>query len=268
MGDYSAARTVIDASREELIAIFQWVHTKGEDPEKPVTVLIGGWAVHNYNPWYGSIDIDIITNKRTRQHLMKFLRDERGFILKRHPMIPNTVVKNTRAGEIRIDFGSREDICRFEGREENCPFSLLDGQTTTGTIVVPTNGLPFNRSGFNRGGFGSFPIVVPARTLLLLFKLKAAWDRSHRLQNGTSSDPEWEQGKVRKDRADILSLLDPAAGGTDIDIQYLGLQIREYPFLIDVLEDIPLDSDAVGMYRRLSPMQVREVIDRLLSLVR
>jgi len=268
MVDYSAARTVVNASREELIAIFRWVHTKGEDPEKPVTVLIGGWAVHNYNPWYGSIDIDIITNKRTKQHLMKFLRDERGFVPKRYPMIPNTVVKNTGDGEILIDFGSREDICRFEGRKENCSFSLLDGQTTTGVIAVPTRALPLNRGRLNRGGFGGFPIVVPTRTLLLLFKLKAAWDRSHRLQNGTSSDPEWEQGKVRKDRADILALLDPAAGGTDIDIQYLGSQLREYPFLIDVLKEIPLDSDAVAMYRRLSPMQTRDVIDRLISLVK
>ena len=110
--------------------------------------------------------------------------------------------------------------------------------------------------------------MVPTRTLLLLFKLKAAWDRAHRLLSGTSYDPEWEQGKVRKDRADILALLDPAAGGTDIDIQYLGSQLREFPFLIDVLREIPLDSEAVVMYRRLSPMQVRDVIDRLLSLVK
>ena len=250
MADYSAARTVVNASQEELIAIFRWVHTKGENPEKPVTVLIGGWAVHNYNPWYGSIDIDIITNNRTRQHLMKFLRDERGFVPKRHPMIPNTVVKNTREGEILIDFGSREDICRFEGRKENCPFSLLAGQTQAGAM-----------------GAG-FPIMVPTRALLLLFKLKAVWDRSYRILNGTSYDAEWEQGKVRKDRADILALLDPAAGGTDSDIQYLGLHFKEYPFLIDVLREIPLDSDAVAMYRRLSPMQTRDVIDRLLSLVR
>jgi hypothetical protein len=250
MADYSSARTVVNASQEELIAIFRWVHTKGENPEKPVTVLIGGWAVHNYNPWYGSIDIDIITNKRTRQHLMKFLRDERSFVPKRHPMIPNTVVKNTRDGEILIDFGSREDICRFEGREENCPFSLLAGQTQAGVM-----------------GAG-FQIMVPTRVLLLLFKLKAVWDRSYRILNGTSYDAEWEQGKVRKDRADILALLDPAADGTDIDIHYLGLKLIEYPFLIDVLKEIPLDRDAVAMYRRLSPMQTRDVIDRLLSLVR
>jgi len=268
MADYSAARTVIDASLEELIAIFRWVHAKGENPEKPVTVLIGGWAVHNYNPWYGSIDIDIITNSKTRHHLMKYLKDERGFVPKRYPMSSNTVVKNTPEGEIRIDFGSREDICPFEGRTENCPFSLLDDQTTTRAIVVQTRALSLDRGRLDRGGFGGFPIVVPTRTLLLLFKLKAVWDRSYRILNGTSYDPEWDQGKLRKDRADILALLDPAAGGTDIDIQYLGSKLKEYPFLTNMLQEIPRDSDAVAMYRRLNPTQVRDVIDRLLDLVR
>ena len=250
MADYNTARTVIDASRDELIEIFRWVQARGEDERYPLTVLIGGWAVYSYNPWYGSVDIDLITNSRARQHLMKYLRDERGFVHKRHPMIPNTVVKHIPQGEILIDFGSREDVCRFEGRSEECPFSLLDGRTDVREIRA-----------------GSL-IVVPERTLLLIFKLKAAWDRSARIREGTSYDEEWEQGKLRKDRADILALLDPAAGGTEIDVQYLGTRLHEYPFLVGILREIQLDSDAVAMYRRLSPMKARDVIDRLLSLVR
>jgi hypothetical protein len=68
MADYNAARTVIDASRGELIEIFRWVQVRGEDARYPLTILIGGWAVYSYNPWYGSVDIDLITNSRTRQH--------------------------------------------------------------------------------------------------------------------------------------------------------------------------------------------------------
>ena len=123
MANYNAARTVIDASREELIEIFRWVQARGEDERDPLTVLIGGWAVYCYNPWYGSVDIDLITNSRARHHLMKYLRDERRFTHRRHPLIPNTVAKHSPEGEILIDFGSREDICRFEGRTEECPFS-------------------------------------------------------------------------------------------------------------------------------------------------
>jgi hypothetical protein len=249
MADYNAARTVIDASRDELIEIFRWVQARDQDERYPLTVLIGGWAVYCYNPWYGSIDIDLVTNRRVRQHLMKYLRDERGYVHKRHPMIPNTVAKHIPEGEILIDFGSREMVCRFEGRSEECPFSLLDGRTVVREITSGSS------------------VVVPERTLLLLFKMKAAWDRSHRILEGTSYDEEWEQGKLRKDRADILALLDPAAGGRETDITYLGEQFHTYPFLVEILREIPIDRDAVAMYRRMDQAQARDVVERLLLLV-
>jgi len=39
---------------------------RGEDERYPLTVLIGGWAVYCYNPWYGSVDIDLVTNSRAQ----------------------------------------------------------------------------------------------------------------------------------------------------------------------------------------------------------
>ena len=246
MTDYSIPGTIMDASREELIEIFQWVRAREMD--NPITVLVGGWAVYCYNQWYGSADIDLVTNNRTRQRLMKYLRDKRGFVPQRDAMVPTTVVKNLKEGKILIDFGSREDICKFEGRIEQCPFSLLDGRTEPIEI---------------RPGF---PVIVPERTLLMIFKLKAAWDRSFRIENGVSSDEEWERGKLRKDRADILALLDPVAGGTETDIQYLGNRLHEYPFLVETLREISDDRDAIDMYRRMSPMQAREMIETLILL--
>jgi hypothetical protein len=158
-------------------------------------------------------------------------------------------MKHIPEGEILIDFGSKEDVCRFEGRTEECPFSLLDGRTKVREIRA-----------------GS-PVVVPERTLLLIFKLKAAWDRSARIRSGTSYDDGWEQGKLRKDRADILALLDPAAGGTEIDIKYLGEQLAGFSFLLKILQEIPLDRDAIAMYRRMDQTQARDVIERLLQLI-
>jgi len=246
-------RSIIEISRDELAGIFSWVRNHGEDPQRPVTVLVGGWAVYCYNPWYGSIDIDIITNNRTRQHLMKYLRDERGFSPSRHPVVRNTVEKHSPEGTILIDFGSRMDICRFEGRAEVCPFSLIDGQTVTGTVEIMGNLVQVN---------------IPSRALLVLYKLKAAWDRTERLRTGTSPDPEWDEGKVRKDRADILALLDPAHGGSDIDVNYLGSKLAEYPFLFDVIGGISEDPDAVAMYTRLTHEQAREIVGQLISLIR
>ena len=65
-------------------------------------------------------------------------------------------MKNIPEGEIIIDFGSREDNCRFEGRDEQCPFSLLDGRTEAREIDA------------------GFPVIVPEQTLLIIFKLKPA----------------------------------------------------------------------------------------------
>ncbi len=249
MANYSAQRTIINASLEELIEIFRWVHPREKKEKYPVTVLVGGWAVYSYNQWYGSVDIDLVTNNKTRQSLVWYLRNKRAFFPQRDEMAPATVVKNAQEGKIMIDFGSREDIYRFEGRCEECPFSLLDGRTATRDI-----------------GAG-FPVVVPERTLLMIYKLKASWDRSFRILNGTSSDEEWERGKLRKDRADILALLDPAAGGTEIDLQYLGDRLHEFPFLVEMLQEIPDDNDAIRMYHRMKQKDVQGFMDGLLQLV-
>jgi hypothetical protein len=111
-------------------------------------------------------------------------------------------------------------------------------------------------------------VIVPERTLLMIFKLKASWDRSFRIQNGTSIDEEWERGKLCKDRADILALLDPAAGGTETDISYLGERLNEYSFLGEMLREILNDKDAINMYRRMNQTEAKELIERLLLLAR
>jgi len=46
---------------------------------KPVTVLIGGWAVYSYNPWYGSIDIDLVTNSSIKNDLMCYLIEKQQY---------------------------------------------------------------------------------------------------------------------------------------------------------------------------------------------
>ena len=248
MINYSVPRTVIDSSREELIEIFRWIRAHEIDESGPVTVLIGGWAVYSYNPWYGSVDIDLVTNSRSRQDLMWYLRNKRGFVPQRDKMAPTTVAKIVPEGKILIDFGSREDTYMFEGRPEVCPFSLLDGHTQVREI---SNG---------------FPVVVPEQALLIIFKLKAVWDRSFRIQNRTSSDEEWDSSKLRKDRADILALIDPEILGREIDIQYLGKKLQEYPFLVEMLRKIPEDIDAINMYRRMPREIVRNCIENLLLL--
>lgn len=254
MPAHDVPQTVKDTSLAELIEIFRWLRNRGEEESHPTTVLIGGWAVYTYNQWYGSIDIDLVTNGRTRQDMMGYLKYNRGFIPLRDPTMASTTVmkeiqeRGIRIGDILIDFMYREEICRFEGREEQCPFSLLDGRTEAREI--------------GRG----FSVIVPEQTLLLIFKLKAAWDRLFRLQNGRSSNVEWEKAKLSKDRADILSLIDPNVRGTEIDIQYLGERLHEYRFLEETLRKISDDIEAIRFYSRMNQENVRYSIERLLQL--
>lgn len=243
MADYKVSRPVIDASLEELAEIFHWVHAR-ENPEGPATVLIGGWAVYCYNPWYGSIDIDLVTNAGTRQHLMRHLEKERGFIKRRNPPFRNSVAKNLHpGGEIIIDFIPKNVKNRFEGRTEQCPLTLLNGRTLKKDIAP------------------GFSVTIPERSLLLLLKMKAAWDRAYRIQERISHNEDWENGKLRKDRADILSLIDPKNGGAELDFMFLGDMMHACDFLAEILTVIPDDRDALQMYGRMN----RDVAQRTIS---
>jgi hypothetical protein len=52
MASYEGYGNIIESSLNELQEIARYLQAR-EDPKAPVTVLIGGWAVHSYNPWYG-----------------------------------------------------------------------------------------------------------------------------------------------------------------------------------------------------------------------
>ncbi len=249
MPDYNVPRSVIEASLAELAEIFRWVHER-ESPKNPVTILIGGWAVYCYNPWYGSIDIDLVTNAKTRQHLIRHLETTRGFILRRNPPFRNSVVKIIPPeGEILIDFISRNERNCFEGCDEICPMCLLTGRTVDKEISP------------------GFSVTIPERSLLLIFKLKAAYDRAYRIQGHTSDHEDWDKGKLRKDRADILSLIDPKCGGTELDLMFLGEMIRRYAFLTSILTIIPDDRDALQQYGHMDRDAAQQAIENLLSLI-
>lgn len=249
MPGYEVPRSVIGASLAELAEISRWLDDR-ESRNNPVTILIGGWAVYCYNPWYGSIDIDLVTNAGTRQHLMRHLVSDRGFIRRRNPPFKNSVIKIIPPdGEIIIDFIPKNERNCFEGPDAACPMSLLNGRTVAREISP------------------GFSVTIPDRSLLLLLKLKAAWDRAYRIQEHTSEREDWENGKLRKDRADILSLIDPEAGGTDLDLMFLGEMIRRYPFLTETLAMIPHDRDAIQMYGRMDRETARNAIADVLRLI-
>lgn len=248
MPDYDVPQTIKEASLEEVKEIFRWVQAKGVEESGPRIVLIGGWAVYTYNQYYGSLDIDLVINKRIRHSLKRYLTWRRGFEYVNGPLA-TTIGKRIDGRNIVIDFRPREDFNKFEGRSEVCPFTFLDNHTEARDIAP------------------GFPVIVPEQTLLMIYKLKAAWDRSYRIEHRYSTDIEWDTIKLHKDRADLLSLIDRNILGTAIDLQYLGERLHEYTFLVETLRKIPDDIDAVKMYALMNQAEARDTIELLLSLV-
>jgi hypothetical protein len=72
---------------------------------------------------------------------------------------------------------------------------------------------------------------------------------------------------LRKDRADILALLDPEGGGQEVDVLFLGEIMKRHPFLIDCIEKVALDVEVVEFYQRMDQDSAENLIERLLSLI-
>jgi len=208
----------------ELKDLLAWVREREGD--RPVTVLVGGWAVYYYNKYWGSTDIDLVTNNRTRRSLRYFLLNERGY--RTDDETSYSVYKPTDAGDVVIDIAGR-GYHNFEGRSEHLDMDSMDERLELANIEGQD-------------------VYVPERTFLLIMKLKAAWDRIWRIENGRSADPDHDRSKKIKDFSDILALIDPDEGGKNVDISYLGDLITKNPFLYVVLDDIKVSKEASDKY--------------------
>lgn len=249
MPDYNPGPEIIEASSAELLRIVSWINNQSPDPAARNVVLIGGWAVDVYNPYYGSVDIDLVMDSTTSRLLIAHLRTSEGYTPKiRYPS--DTVKKDTRYGEIILDSICREIPYGFEGHPE-VPFTwdILTGNTVFRNV---------------RGGAG---IQVPNRSILVLLKLKAVWDRTYRILHQTSLDIRYEGHKKNKDCADILALIDPARGGREIDLEILGSQISRAGFLKENILQIPDIDDVRKRYQRMTQQEIRRVCDNFISIL-
>ena len=202
-----------------------------------------------YNPYFGSVDIDLVTDNTSQRLLIEHLTINEGYTPRiNYPS--DTVEKMTSHGEIILDFIPRGISYKFEGHPE-VPFSL---DLLTGNTVF-------------RNVRGGARIQVPNRSMLVLLKLKAAWDRSYRILHQTSGNASWEGAKWIKDAADILALIDPDRGGREIDLEIIGSQISRAEFLKEKISEIP-DLDAAGKrYDRMTPQEIRRVCEDFVSLL-
>lgn len=251
MPAYDPNPQIIQFSIQELEKIVSWINRKGGDLSSPNVILIGGWAVDAYNPYLGSVDIDLVTNSKTKQSLMYYLRTNEGYVYDRRFPLTKTVVKQTPLQQpIVLDFEKFGAPFRFEGHRD-IPFTLdiLTNNTVRKTIR------------------GRAEIAVPNRAVLVLLKMKAAWDRSYRIDKGISYDELYEKGKMIKDCSDILALIDPEHGQREIDLEIFGREISRVKFLKDILLRIPDIEAARDRYQMMTQQDIRRVCEDFVSIV-
>lgn len=249
---YNPTSTIILESLEILQDICQWTSNHESQDSANFPVLVGGWAVHVYNPWFGSLDIDLVTSSKTRHSLKWYLKNEKGFFDYRLPYATSGSTVSTLSSEgqhIIIDFATYESKQPFEGSKMVLPFEILQGNTELRLVGNDVH------------------IRVPNRSILLILKLKAAWDRHFRIMNKTSHDQEWEQGKLLKDYGDILALLDPKKGGREVMIEILGDNLTRYNFLKECFLRLLSTDEPFDFYGRMTPETGKKVIADLLEMV-
>ena len=109
-----------------------------------------------------------------------------------------------------------------------------------------------------------FQVIVPEISMLLLLKLKAAWDRYYDLSLETSLDKDHLSEKFTKDCGDIIALLQSDAFQF-ARFDWLSSNISEFDFLRDFLEHGIIEDNSI--FDRVSRKEGKALIKKLLSLI-
>ena len=157
VNEESRDTTLARDSFEELRHIFSWsiahrTHRPGD------IILIGGWAVHSFNPWKYSLDIDLIASGSFKDRLKEHLYSTRNYSKEKDPAGNNLYLKSLESGDIYLDFLPKTD--QFHGTDKLLNLSEIKYET------VPKN--------ISYAFEPEFEVIVPEISMLLLLKLKAA----------------------------------------------------------------------------------------------
>ena len=174
--------TLARDSFEELRYIFNWsvsskYYSLGD------IILIGGWAVHSFNPWKYSLDIDFIVSGRFKKSLQSHLYSSRKYSKERNSSGNTLFLKSLDSGNIYLNYLPKED--QFHGTGKTLNLLKIDYETTTKNISYSFR--------------PEFQVIVPDISMLFLLKLKAAWDRHYDLSNEIVQGKDHLNDKFTKD---------------------------------------------------------------------
>lgn len=260
MSDRRLSEILVEESRSELVWLLRWFSRFG-----PIPTIIGGWAVYFYNSYFGSIDIDVvgpshqgtfidIVERYERMHEYEFTsKDMLGLeVTSRKPIVREEKI----VGYVEIDACTFEDPAPasfHEDANKRLPYSLAAEKRFQREVRLEEDAV----------------CCVPSKPLLLLYKIKAARDRAYDLKTkGTIIDTaklEWLRGKLTKDRADILALLDPNPRRCVVEERFDAEDFRdlvkrfELEFTLTTITELPRYRDPIRLYDpTLDEKQIRE----------
>jgi hypothetical protein len=205
MSKGTTSGALVEASYKELVSFVRYFRHFG------TPVIIGGWAVFFYNPYYGSVDIDVVgpSFKGTFDQIIESYERSNGYaITKRDPLGTETTASKPICSRAGKKIGDMEiDACTYEqpgvdefheDKSRTLPYSLCEEDGCKQEVSIAKDCVCY----------------VPIRPLLALFKVKARRDRSYDIAAKGSiiatSKLEWLRSKAIKDGSDIIALLDPA----------------------------------------------------------
>jgi hypothetical protein len=265
---------LIEASYEELKRFVRYVG------QWTVPTIIGGWAVYFYNPYYGSVDIDVvgrgykgdldvaITRFEEQYHYTpKEVSDDAGINLGLDVVLSKRI-SDDQGNEIPMEI----DCCTFENER-----AIKFREDTSKELPYSLCEIEQYRNEVNLDGEKSCFCYVPRKELLFLYKMKASRDRAYDLRIGrVTMNPTrraWLEAKVPKDKTDMIALLDPSPTNPilvqNIDPK-LFHQISNSQHLDslvqDSLKELSQDELAISSYGKgLSREILRSWIGRLIS---
>jgi hypothetical protein len=239
--------TLARDSFEELRYIFDWSAANRNYVSGDI-ILIGGWAVHSFNPWKYSLDIDLIATGRFKDLLKRHLYSTRAYIRERDSAGNTLYLKRLDSGDIYLDFLPKKD--QFHGTGKLLNLMEIQYQTVSKNISY---------------SFGpEFQVIVPEISMLLLLKLKAAWDRHYDLSLETTLDNYHLREKFTKDCGDIVALL-LCDAFQFARFDWLSSTISRFDFLRDFLKQGIIAENST--FDRISHKEGNALIKKLLSLI-
>ncbi len=243
---------LVKASYQELVTFLRYFRHFG------TPVIIGGWAVYLYNPYYGSVDIDVIgpSYKGNFEEIIEgYERSHSYEVLQQDPFGTEIIARKPilskagkKIGDMEIDACSyeRASASQFhEDESKSLPYSLCERDGCTREVRIAEDAICY----------------VPSKALLTLFKVKARRDRSFDIRTrGATMNPSklaWLRGKVPKDGSDIIALLDPESRGAILSakmdyeqMQALASEFELTELVMDTLKDVLSDKGSLSLYGR------------------